>query len=177
MTKNKNKRTKLRLWMATLSACLLFGGTAFAEDSLQGGWALTSTKNAEGVVDAEPLPGLVVFSSTHYSMMYAVGDKPRALVGEVAEGESPADEKLLEAYDTIIANSGRYAVEDGNIITQAYVAKSPDYMAGWPDNAETYAFSVDGDTLVITTGDEGPGGGGSRTYTRVEDLPPPSSSN
>jgi len=154
------------MWLAIVSASLLFGGNALADDALQGGWALTSTKNAEGVVDEEPLPGIVVFSNTHYSIMYAVGDKPRALIGEVPEGDSPTD----------IANSGRYAVEDGNIVTRAYVAKSPDYMAGWPDNAQSYGYSVDGDTLVLTT-DEGPGGGGSRTFRRVENLEPPETSD
>jgi len=170
-------KSPVLFWLVAISTCVFLSGTTLAEDSLQGGWALTSTKNAEGVVDEEPLPGIVVFTSTHYSMMYAVGDKPRALVGEIAEGESPADEKLLEAYESIIANSGRYAVEDGNIVTRAYVAKSPDYMAGWPDNAESYGYSVDGDTLVLTTGEGGPGGGGSRTFRRVENLPAPGSSD
>ena len=38
------------MWLAIVSASLLFGGNAFADDSLQGGWALTSITNAEGVV-------------------------------------------------------------------------------------------------------------------------------
>jgi hypothetical protein len=174
MTKNKNSRFKM--WLAVISASILFGGNALADDSLQGGWALTSITNAEGVVDEEPLPGVVVFTATHYSIMYTVGDKPRALLGEIPEGESATDAQLVEAYESLIANSGRYDIEDGNIITRAYVAKSPDYMAGWPDNAQSYGYSVDGDTLVLTT-DEGPGGGGSRTFRRVENLEGPETSD
>ena len=165
------------MWLAIVSASLLFGGNTLADDALQGGWALTSTKNAEGVVDDGPLPGIVVFSNTHYSIMFTIGDKPRTLIGETPQGERPADELVVGAYDSFIANSGRYAVEDGNIVTRAYVAKSPDYMAGWPDNAESYAYSVDGDTLVLTTGDEGPGGRVSRTFRRVENLEPPETSD
>ena len=171
-----NKQSRLLLGMAVIAAGLLFGGGANADDSLKGGWALTSTKNAEGVVDEEPLPGLVVFTSTHYSIMYTVGDKPRTLIGDTPEGESPADELVVSAYESIIANSGRYDVEDGNIVTRAYVAKSPDYMSTWPDNAQTYGFSVDGDTLVLTT-DAGPGGGGSRTFGRVEGMELPDSTD
>jgi len=175
--KNKNQ-SKLTVWMAVLSAGLLFGSGALADDSLMGGWALTSTKNAEGVVDEEPLPGIVVFTNTHYSIMFTIGDKPRALLGELPEGEDPTDAQLVEAYDSLIANSGRYAAEDGKIVTRAYVAKNPDYMAGWPDdNATTYTYSVDGDTLMFTTGDDGPGGGVTRTFRRVENLERPETSD
>lgn len=173
-----NNLTRLQVWLAVAFAGLLFGGSAIADDSLHGGWALVSAKNAEGVVDEEPLPGIIVFTNTHYSIMFTIGDKPRALIGETPQGERPADDLVVGAYDSFIANSGRYAVEDGNIVTRAYVAKSPDYMAGWPDdNATSYAYSVDGDTLELTTGDDGPGGGVTRTFRRVENLERPETSD
>ena len=132
-----------------VGACFLLCSTTFADDALQGGWVLTQVVDDEGNVDDEPLPGLVVFTSTHYSMMFTVGDKPRALVGEVAEGESATDAQVVAAYESFIANSGRYAAADGTITTRAFVAKSPDYMAEWPDNAQAYTYSIDGETLVI----------------------------
>jgi hypothetical protein len=172
---NKNKGSTLQFWILAITACFFLSASAFAENSLEGGWALTQVVGAEGNIDDEPLPGLVVFTSTHYSMMFTIGDKPRALMGDIPEGESPTDAQLVAAYNSFIANSGRYAVEDGNLITRAYVAKSPDYMAGWPDNAQTYGFTIDGDMLVLET-EDGPAAGAKSTFRRVEDASfPPAS--
>jgi hypothetical protein len=167
MNYKKNERSRMYRWSLTVGVCILFCGTAFADDALQGGWVLTQVVDAEGNVDDEPLPGLVVFTATHYSMMFTVGDKPRAVVGELQEGESATDAQLVEAYETFIANSGRYEAADGTITTHAFVAKNPDYMAGWPENAQAYTYSIDGETLVILS-DDGPTAGATNTFRHVE---------
>ncbi len=60
-----------------------------------------------------------------------------------------ADSEKVGAYDSFIANSGRYE-GDGNILkTRAYVAKDPNYMGNWPENEATYEFEQDGDALTI----------------------------
>ncbi len=90
-------------------------------------------------------PGLIIFTSTHYSIMFATGDGPRALY----EGEAMTDAETVAAYGTFVANSGRYEVNGNEITTRAYVAKDPNYMGGWPDNAGTLPFSIDGDTMHL----------------------------
>jgi hypothetical protein len=165
---NKNdERSRWYRWSLAVGACFLLCSTAYADDALHGGWVLTQVVDDEGNVDDEPLPGLVVFTATHYSMMFTIGDKPRAVVGELAEGESETDAQLVEAYESFIANSGRYAAAHGTITTRAFVAKSPDYMAGWPDNAQAYTYSIDGETLVILS-EDGPTAGAKSTFMRVE---------
>jgi hypothetical protein len=167
MNNKNNERSRRYCWSLAVGTCLLLCSTAFADDALQGGWVLTQVVDAEGNVDDAPLPGLVVFTSTHYSMMFTVGDKPRAVVGELPEGDSATDAQLVEAYRSFIANSGRYEAADGTITTRAFVAKSPDYMAGWPDNAQAFTYSIDGETLVILS-DDGPTAGAKSTFMRVE---------
>jgi hypothetical protein len=176
MNYKKIEQSRIYRWLLTVGACILFCGTALADDALQGGWVLTQVVDAEGNVDDEPLPGLVVFTATHYSMMFTVGDKPRALIGELPEGDSATDAQLVEAYESFIANSGRYEAADGTITTRAFVAKSPDYMAGWPENAQSFPYSIDGETLVISS-DDGPTAGAKNTFMRVEGKERPNPSD
>ena len=114
---------------------------------LQGAWIATSQVDTEGNTNDEPQPAMYVFTPTHYSIMFATGSEPRTQY----EGEEMTDAETLVAYETVVANAGRYEI-DGNILkTRAYVAKDPNYMGGWPDNEITYEFEMDGDTLKLTS--------------------------
>ena len=120
-------------------------GVAAAETPLEGAWIVTSWTDADGNTNDDPQPALYVFTSTHYSIMIAQGEEPRTGY----EGDDITDGEKVGAYDTFIANSGRYEV-DGNVLkTRAYVAKDPNYMGGWPENEATYEFELDGDSLMI----------------------------
>jgi len=90
-------------------------------------------------------PGLIIFTSTHYSIMFGTGDGPRARY----EGEDMTDAETVAAYGTFVANSGRYEVNGNEITTRAFVAKDPNYMRDWPDNAETLPFHIDGDVMHL----------------------------
>jgi len=90
-------------------------------------------------------PGLIIFTSTHYSIMFATGDGPRARY----EGEDMTDVETLAAYGTFVANSGRYEIQGDEIITRAFVAKDPNFMGDWPDNAGTLPFHIDGDVMHL----------------------------
>ncbi len=143
-------------------------GPALAATPLEGAWLLTETEDTDGNVDSEPHRGLMVFTSDHYSLMFARGDKPRALF----DGIIGTDEELLEAYRSIVANSGRYEVEGNQFTIRAYVAMQPNHMNGWPENTVTFSFSVDGDILKITYV-FGPATGAKQTFRRVEGTRPP----
>ena len=132
---------------------------------LEGAWVATSRTDAEGNTSDEVSPALYVFTGNHYSIMIATGDRPRSA------GEEMTEQERIAAYDSFIANSGRYEI-DGNILkTRAYVAKSPDYMGDWPDNEQTYEFEVDGETLTLTNLDFG--AGTVTTFRQVEGSPDP----
>ena len=116
-----------------------------AHSPLEGAWIVTSWTDADGNTNDDPQPALYVFTPTHYSIMIAQGEAPRAGY----EGDDMADSQKIGAYDSFIANSGRYEV-DGNILkTRAYVAKDPNYMGDWPENEATYEFDWDGEALTI----------------------------
>jgi ketosteroid isomerase-like protein len=138
-----------------------------ASNPLEGAWLSTSVTDPDGNLNDDPQPALHVFTPTHYSMMIATGNEPRAGY----EGETMTDAETLAAYETIIANTGRYEI-DGNILkTRAYVAKDPNYMGDWPENEVTFEFMIDGDTLTLTN--QGFGAGTVTTLRQVEGTPNP----
>jgi ketosteroid isomerase-like protein len=134
---------------------------------LEGAWIVTSWTDAEGNAQEDPQPALYVFTPTHYSVMIATGDDQRATY----EGDDIGDAEKLAAYDTFVANSGRYEIEGNILKTRAYVAKDPNYMGGWPENEVNYEFERDGDTLTIRNLVFVAGGTG--TFRQVEGTPNP----
>jgi hypothetical protein len=101
-------------------------------------------------------------------MMYVNGAQPRPRYA----GEQMTDAEMMAAYTTFTANSGRYEVNGNELTTRAYVAKSPNYMADWPENAETYTFRLEGETLHLQWPSDW-GEKRSGTFTKVEGQPVP----
>jgi hypothetical protein len=134
--------------------------------TLSGAWLLASVTDTAGNVNEAPQPGLAVITGTHYSMMYVNGNERR----ERYPGDSPTNTERLAAYNTFIANSGRYEVDGDQLTFQAYVAKDPNYMGDWPDNGVTVTFQVDGDTLHWTWSNASVL---TLTFTRIEGQPAP----
>ena len=56
---------------------------------------------------------------------------------------------------------------------RAYVAKDPNYMGTWPENAETYTFQIEGETLHLTWPSDWAPGKRSGTFRKVEGQPAP----
>lgn len=133
-----------RLMFATALITFLWAGTVLAESPVEGAWRVTKSE-VDGNVNESPQPALFIFTSTHYSIMIATGDEPRALPAS----EQSTDAEKVVAYDSFVANSGRYEVDGNSIKTRAWVAKSPSYMDDWPDNEQSLEFKRDGDTLTI----------------------------
>jgi hypothetical protein len=139
--------------------------TAAAQDvSVQGAWVLTATADSAGNTNDATLPGLFVFTSTHYSMMFAIGDEPR----QRYTTEAPTDADMIAAYKTFVANSGRYQVDGDKVTMRAYLAKNPNYMGNWPDNATSASVHLAGDTMHWTWGN-----GSMFTFRRSEGTPVP----
>ena len=138
---------------------------------VEGAWVVTSWTSPDGDTNAEPQPGLFVFTKTHYSIMFVPGSEARAQY----TGEQMTDADMLAAYTTVTANSGRYEVSGNELTTRAYVAKNPNYMGGWPENAATYTFEIDGEGMLHLTwgSDAGPATGWTASMRQVDDQPAP----
>lgn len=125
--------------------------TAAAQGSseLAGGWIVTSWTSADGETIANPQRGLFIFTATgHYSMMYVPGTEARPRYA----GENQTDAEKLAAYDSFIANSGRYRVNGNRLTYEAFMAKDPNYMAEFgPDaaNGIEVEFSITGGILTL----------------------------
>jgi len=145
---------RARIVIASLAVVLLASGAwsgAAGQADITGGWIVTSWTTAAGV-DSEPQRSLFLFTeSGQYSMMFVLGDEARS---EYA-GDDLTDAEKLGAYDSFVANSGRYSVEGDQVTYEAYVAKDPNYMAAWGDNAGTMTFELEGETLTLSWPDAG----------------------
>jgi len=143
---------------------------ANAQDvDLQGAWLVTSITSSSGE-EIEAQPGLYIFTGTHYSIMFVPGSESR---GQYV-GESPTEADRLTAYNSFVANSGRYDVTGDQLTLRAYVAKDPNYMAAFPDNQATATVHIaGGDTLHLTYTGEFFISGTMFTLRRVEGTPVP----
>jgi len=112
------------------------------ESPIVGAWITSGWEGVEG----DPQPGLLIFTETNYSMMFV----PAGEVREEFTGETMTDADMVAAFNTLVANSGRYTREGNQITTEAYVALNPNYMARWGENHLTYTFRVEGDILHLT---------------------------
>lgn len=112
------------------------------ELSIVGAWIATEWEGQPG----EAQPGLLIFTGTHYSMMFVPGGMTRALWS----GESMTDADMAAAFSTLVANSGRYTQTGNQVTTEAYVSLNPNYMANWGENHLTYTFRIEGDILHLT---------------------------
>lgn len=130
---------------AALAFGLLFVATGWVgaqEPSVVGAWVATEWEGQPG----EAQPGLLIFTGTHYSMMFVPAGKTR----EEWTGESMTDADMAAAFSTLVANSGRYTQTGNQVTTEAFVSLNPNYMARWGENQLTYTFRVEGDTLHLT---------------------------
>ena len=97
--------------------------------------------------------------------MIARSDEART---RFANQDEPTDSEKVGAYDTFIANSGRYEMDGNTFKTRAYVAKNPNYMGDRWDNEVIYEIERDGENLIIKN-DRGSVG----TFRQVEGTPNP----
>ena len=92
-------------------------------------------------------------------MMFVATAEPRAEYST----ETITDPARIVAYESFTANSGRYTLDGDKLTFEAYMAKDPNYMAGWPENDRTITIKVDGDRLTWTWED-----GRTMTFRRPE---------
>jgi hypothetical protein len=152
----------LSLALAVLPAAV----AAQSASDIHGGWVIAEWEAPSGQEGPVPQRGLFIFSeSGHYSIMFVIGE------GRDPVPANPSDADLAAAYGPFVANSGRYMVEGNTITYEAFVAKSPSYMAGFAPtggegNAQTITFRMEDGALVLAFGEGGPMGGATATLRR-----------
>ena len=119
------------------------------------------------VTNANPQPGLHIFTPSHYSMVWMpVRERP----ADAADRWVLTDEEKVRAFGSIIVNSGTYELTDSTIVTHPYVAKTPEFIGG----RAVHEYRVDGDTLHMTLVDayahDGVLDSGARTWRIVRTL-------
>ena len=77
--------------------------------------------------------------------MYSNAAQPRALFANPNAG---TDAEKLQAFGTIVANSGEYQVIGDTLIIRPVISKSPNYMGGGEDR---FVMRIVGDTLWLTS--------------------------
>ena len=127
---------------------LVFGlSAANADERLEGGWIVASWENLRGEAVEDSQPGMFIFTGSHYAIMYTNTAEPRA---ETSAEPGMTDAQKSAAYDSFTANAGGYVVDGNTFTAYAYVAKSANYMGGFPENGAEFEFERDGDNLTIT---------------------------
>jgi hypothetical protein len=159
-----------RLSICSLTIALLTGaaGAELKPTPLTGAWRVTEIKrtgpNARTI--ANPQPGLLIFTGSHYSLMIIESDQPRT---------APADEQkataaeLLAVWAPFTAASGTYEISGDMLTTRPAVAKNPPVMA--KGSVQLNTFKIEGNTLKLTrvrNGDNPVANPVTITFTRVE---------
>lgn len=136
---------------------------------LQGVWSLTSVDPGDGSAIIDPAqPGLYIFAEGYCSGVYAPGAEPRK---PAAIPFLPTPEEMVAQHESIIVNTGTYAISGSTVTFRPIIAKSPGFVGG-----EAVAeFHITGDVLtlimqsiVAADGTAAPDVAGSMTLRRVE---------
>lgn len=148
-------KKKTALFLATL----LIAAGAVAQDaaSIEGAWKGVKVEKLgpDGWVAEDLQPSLLVLAGGYYSNMYVPTEddgksEPRNLF---PDPNNVTDAQKVEAWDTIVANSGSYKVSGSEITLTVLVAKNPNFMNG---GSYKWRFKVEGDTLTTESVGDGP---------------------
>ncbi len=138
--------TIVALLSAVTLASVAWGSADSNQDTrLVGAWIATAWAN-DGNPVANPQRGLLVFTERNYSMMFVRGETPRPRYS----GDVLTEAETISAYNSFVANSGRYTVSGNEITTEAYMAKDPNYMDDWESNHVTLTYRFEGEMLHVT---------------------------
>lgn len=112
---------------------------------LVGAWTVVEIQQtgADGKIQTfQGQPGLSIFTKSHYSTVHVPGPAARQ---PFAKRWEPTPDEIRTAYESIIVNSGTYAVSGSRLIVRPVIAKTPEFAGGHG----TYEYKIDRDTLSL----------------------------
>lgn len=131
-----------------------------AAQSLVGAWTLEEAEvtggNNPGTFTG--LSGLMIFTETHYSQVFVIGNERPQL------GENATDAERLAAFAPFIANGGTYTLDGFTLTLQHSVAKNPNAM----NVTRTNEVRFEGDDTVWFTSEPVPGIDVTQKWVRAE---------
>jgi hypothetical protein len=122
---------------------------ASAPADVRGVWRITELASrapgAQWEVRPTPYLSQYIFTEKHYSYMYVPGAGPRKRFA--GDANAPTDAEKVEAYNSLIAATGTYALSGHTLTLNGRIHKNPNEMGGEP---LTYAVEMNGTTLQLT---------------------------
>jgi hypothetical protein len=94
-----------------------------------------------------PQPSVFIFGERHYSMVWIPGAEPRL---DFADTWNPTDSEKVHSYDSLVVNSGTYALTESTLTTNPIAARVPGFMGG----RAVYEYRRAGDRLWLTMVEE-----------------------
>jgi hypothetical protein len=170
--KGKTRMTLPHMASRSLAVILLAavaGQAALAQEkltakSLEGVWKVSKVVTA-GVVNANPQPGLLIFTRGYYSAVRVNG--PRKQSPEPKDPKNLTDAEKLARYEEwapYAASAGTYEVKGNTIINRNSVAKM---VRGMTLTEEAIISKFDGNSFVAAGKPGNPNSDRQTTYTRV----------
>ncbi len=136
---------------STLILVLLAGSNTApgqSERSLEGVWRVSKIENdSETEANTDPLPSQMIFTKSHYSMVWSQGD---SAMRAFKKRWAPTNDEILKRFWEITVNTGTYTINGNKIRTEPTIARFPEFMGGHM----IYDFRWSGDEMVLTLVDE-----------------------
>lgn len=114
-------------------------------DELEGVWRIEEANLIDSlgqVSNMNAQRSLVIFTQGYYSFVWTFGSDPR---NRPTENFNPTDTEKIEAYNTIVVNTGTYELTGSKLVTKPLAARSEEFVGGYAN----YEFRVEGDTLYL----------------------------
>jgi|GEM_PF-4723170 len=115
--------------------------------SIEGAWKLECYRfegeNMRGEVNPAQA-SLFLFTDSHYSISYVLGDTPRS-----ALPDTPSNEEIVAAYRSFVSNSGRFEQSDSTLMTYPLITRNPNVTAESATPVR-YVYSIRQDTLFLS---------------------------
>jgi len=167
----ENAITSRFLSLIILAALAIPGSPAVAQEpltakALEGVWKVTKVVTA-GVVDANPQPGLLIFTRGYYSTTRVTAREARKQALAPKDPAHLTDAEKIAFYNEWAAygaSAGTYEVKGNTIINHNLVAKM---VRGMTITEEATVLKFDGNSFVAGPKPGNPNSDRQTTYTRM----------
>ncbi len=132
----------------TLTACQQSDNGGSDNQSLEGVWKIAEGKSVDAngqTTSTNVQRSLVIFTEGHYSYVYTSGDEAQRKLP--VEHWNQTDAEKINAFNTIIVNTGTYELTESKLVIRPIVAKSEQFVGGY----ESCDYRLEGDTLYLET--------------------------